>query len=318
MTRPYSSTGRKAYSRPARSLPKRYRIALALLALVLMKPVLAQTCPTGNPRVAPDSRYQVSEPVAGQFVVEDLRTGLMWKQCVQGRSGAGCATGADSLLTWSQALLAASSETHAGHSDWRLPSANELNSLVEIGCYSPAINTTIFPNTASVSVRSSTTFANAGAESFAWVASFSVGGLSFAGKSASIRVRLVRDGQGLDPFNAAGDFSPDAFSFAAQTGVPLSEPRTSASVTVSGIDTVVGIGVSGAADSAYSINGGPFMSTPSAVANGDSVVVRHTSAPTELTSVTTTLQIGALTADFVSTTFEITDELFEDRFESAP
>lgn len=273
---------------------------IGLLGLwALSTAAVAQTCPEGNPLVAPDNRYSVTEPLVGQRVVTDLVTGLMWKGCSEGQVGAGC-TGTATTHTWTQALTLADGSTHAGFSDWRLPNREELRSLVETGCFGPSINAVAFPATVSSVYWSSTTVASD--SPFAWVVIFGVGNLNNLPKSNEYQVRLVRGGQSLDPFNAAGDFTPDAFSFAPQTGVPLSDLRTSASISVSGIDTVVGIGVSGAADSAYSINGGPFVSTPGAVSNGDSVVVRHTSAAVPLASVTTTLQVGALTADFVSTT----------------
>ena len=275
--------------------------AVTVLLLGFSGPLLAQICPPNlPPPVAPDSRYAISEPLAGQQVVTDLETGLQWKQCPEGLDGPGCASGSLSAMNWQAALAAANASSHGGFTDWRLPSAVELHSLVETSCHAPAINSRVFPSSGTGAYWTSTTFAPSA--SSARVVNFAGGNLVTNGKVLSSQVRLVRGGQWLDPFNASGDFSPDAFSFPAQTGVPLSDLRTSTSITVSGIDTVVGIGVSGAADSAYSINGGPFVSSPGAVSNGDSVTVRHTSAAVPLASVTTTLQIGALTADFVATT----------------
>ncbi len=278
----------------------RYRIALTLLALVLMKPVAAQTCPAGNPLVAPDSRYQVSEPVTGERVVEDLRTGLIWKQCAQGRSGAGCATGADSTLTWTQALVAASSETFAGHSDWRLPTVNELRSLVESGCHNPAINTTAFPATASTYFWSSST--RASDASVAWIVTF-LDGILFIDDKVDVRlVRLVRGGQSLDPFNAALSFTPDPFSFTTQVDVPLNDERISNAVTLGGLTTVTGIQVAGEPGSEYRINGGAWTSALGTVVNGDTVEVRHTSAAAPASQVTSALTIGAVAATFSSST----------------
>ncbi len=276
------------------------RVALCGLLLVATQ-VHAQTCPAGNPRVAPDSRYSVTEPVPGQRVVTDLRTGLMWKQCVQGRSGAGCATGADSTLTWTEALNAANAENHAGHSDWRLPSLIELRSLIESGCHTPAINTTVFPNASSDAVRSSTTVAPT--NSGAWSVFFDDGDTFTTAKSPlGERVRLVRGGGLLDGFNSGLDFTPNSYTFAAQSDVPLSSLQTSNSVSVSGITTVTSVGISGAAGSQYRINGGEWTSAPGQISNGDLIEVRHTSAAVLATATTTTLTIGGVSANFITTT----------------
>jgi len=274
-------------------------------------PLLAQVCPPHMPPpVAPDGRYSVAEPVAGETVVTDIETGLMWKQCPEGFSGPGCASGSLLTLNFVGALAAAEGSGHAGFSDWRLPNLTELDSLVETSCFDPAINTRLFPNNGS---------GNLFAAGLYWTSTIQInnqntvgaGEISFfsgqyrfisVGSSVNRRVRLVRGGAALESFDAAGDFTPDPFEFVAQTDVPLGALRVSNAISVSGIDTPVGIGVSGAADSTYSINGGPFVSTPGAVVNGDSVVLRHTSAATPETMVTSTLRIGALSADFVTTT----------------
>jgi hypothetical protein len=276
---------------------------MGLLVLIgLSVDALAQSCPANVPRVAPDSRYSISEPVSGEFVVTDLATGLMWKRCSEGQSGATC-TGTVSTQDWTTALTLANNATHAGFSDWRLPNAEELLSLVETGCASPAINAVVFPATASVfAYWSSTTFAPSSGS--AWHVEFNRGELAtlVGPKSNNLHVRLVRGGQWLDPFAAEGDAAPDAFSLTAQTGVPLSSPRTSDPISISGLSSVTGIGVTGAAGSSYSINGGTFTNLPGAVSNGDQVRVRHTSAAVLNTPATTTLWIGGVSAEFVTTT----------------
>lgn len=275
--------------------------SVGLLALMgLSTGALAQTCPAGHPRVVPDSRYSISEPVAGEQVVTDLATGLIWKRCSEGQSGPGCATGSASAFTWTAALTQANSANHAGFIDWRLPNREELRSLVETGCFAPAINTVAFPATASSEYWSSTTVRNG--PSFASYVDFNFGILSDNDKSGSQRVRLVRGGQGLDAFGSDLDAVPDAFNLLPQVGVPRSSERTSDPVTISGLTTVTGIGVSGAADSSYSINGGPFTRQPGSVANGDVVRVRHISSTTYSSPTTTVLTIGGVTGEFVTHT----------------
>ena len=90
------------------------RSLLFLSLLSAAAPLAAQTCPAGNPMTAPDSRYTMSEPVAGEVVVTDTETGLIWKQCREGQSGAGCATGSATTMDWSAALTAANGSSFAG------------------------------------------------------------------------------------------------------------------------------------------------------------------------------------------------------------
>lgn len=191
-----------------------------------------------------------------------------------------------------------------GASDWRLPTPIELRSLLHFGGTSaPTIDATWIADTVSSSYWTAATSARV--VSTAWSASFNSGSLNASNKADIRQVRLVRGGQqGFDAFEAEGDSVPDAFTIAPQADVPLSSELTSDPVAITGLTTVTvtGIGVSGAVDSSYSINGGPFTSQPGAVANADQVRVRHTSAATFATDTTTTLIIGGVMADFVSTT----------------
>lgn len=265
----------------------------AVLAIVLAaasSPILAQNCPPGNKRVAPNSRYAISEPgPIGEQVVTDLVTGLMWKRTSEG------------FLAWADAIVEANELSFAGFDDWRLPNFIELRSLVESGCHSPAINTSAFPSLPGDFFWTSTS--NATSPNHAWMVAFSDGGTaSTVPKSQQLWVRLVRGGRSGSAFNSGNDFTPDAFAFTPQVDVPLADLRTSNTVTISGLTTPVGIAVSGEPGSQYSINSGTFTAAPGTVSNGDTVSVRHTSAAGYSTSVTTTLTIGAIGADFVTTT----------------
>ncbi|MFC1591161.1 DUF1566 domain-containing protein [Thermodesulfobacteriota bacterium] len=63
----------------------------------------------------------------GDGTVTDRATGLMWLQSDSGHLGAGD----DGALSWEQALLWAEELGYAGYSDWRLPDAKELQSIVD-------------------------------------------------------------------------------------------------------------------------------------------------------------------------------------------
>lgn len=167
-------------------------VAAAGLALILsVAPALAQTCNPAVPATAPANRYTDN----GDGTVTDIATTLMWKQCAEGLSGAGCATGAGMSINWQQALQQAqtvNSGGFAGYSDWRLPNVKELASLVEKQC-SPAINLTLFPNTLGTGFWSSSPCAFASA--YAWGVDFGHGDVGFELRNDLNSVRLVRGGQ---------------------------------------------------------------------------------------------------------------------------
>ncbi|WP_295457261.1 DUF1566 domain-containing protein [uncultured Thiodictyon sp.] len=171
---------------------------LGLAAVLLLSAVgagaVAQTCNTRIPSTAPDSRFTEH----GDGTVSDAATGLMWMQCTVGVSGVGCLNGAAATFTWQNALqqaMVANAAGVAGHTDWRLPNKNELESLVERRCYAPAINATYFPNMPPSSVVwSSSPFAYR-AYYASWYVNFGDGSVSFGVRSSTVHVRLVRGGQ---------------------------------------------------------------------------------------------------------------------------
>jgi hypothetical protein len=84
---------------------------------------------------APPNQYTVS---AGE--VTDSYTGLIWQQ-TDSSTPAGAA-----VIPWASAAATCAGLTLNGHS-WRVPSINELATLVDEGRVGPAINRTVFPNT---------------------------------------------------------------------------------------------------------------------------------------------------------------------------
>ncbi len=127
---------------------------LAAMLLFSGAGMAAATCidPSQMPSSTPDERFDD----LGNGTIRDKVTGLMWKKCIQGLSGADCTTGAAIKKSWKDALQDASSENFAGHDDWRLPNKNELFSIVESRCANPSINENIFPNVGSVNHWTST------------------------------------------------------------------------------------------------------------------------------------------------------------------
>ncbi|MCD6395010.1 MAG: DUF1566 domain-containing protein, partial [Planctomycetes bacterium] len=65
----------------------------------------------------------------GNGTVTDKATGLMWMKIDSGKLKAG--TAKDGTMNWRQALDWAENLEYAGYSDWRLPNAKELHSIVD-------------------------------------------------------------------------------------------------------------------------------------------------------------------------------------------
>ena len=123
----------------------------------------------------------------GDGTITDNATGLMW---AKDGNGAGCNNGA--TLTWNNAIDWAEGLTFATYSDWRLPNVKELQSIVDYGRVSPAIDP-VFTNTQSNFYWSSTTYA--GFSGLAWVVNFSSGNVDLDSKGSTYYVRAVRAGQ---------------------------------------------------------------------------------------------------------------------------
>ena len=107
------------------------------------------------------------------------------------------------------------------------------------------------------------------------------------------------------------DTTPNAFTFTDQAGVALSSTITSNTITVSGIDSLTPISVTGGT---YSINGGAYTSSSGTVTNGQTVTVQHTSSGANSTATNTTLNIGGVSDVFTSTTVAAAPDTTPDAF----
>ncbi|RWX48208.1 SH3 domain-containing protein [Candidatus Electrothrix aarhusensis] len=143
----------------------------------------------------------------GDGTITDTKTGLMWKRCSEGLSGKNCEKGKAEEYTWNDAVKRFKNVDYAGYSDWRLPTIDELKSLVYCskgvkdkddgecndGSERPTINQQVFPNT-SLWYWSGSPYA--GASDLAWYVNLFYGGYSnYVGRDANYAVRLVRGGQ---------------------------------------------------------------------------------------------------------------------------
>ncbi|MGM0554506.1 MAG: DUF1566 domain-containing protein [Pseudomonadota bacterium] len=183
------------------------RLLILPLLLAAVQAQSAVECTNQNQYVFPTTPTVDFELHADGTATHTL-TGLTWMRCSLGQSwdGSTC-TGTATTHTWQGALqLAADINSgvsdadndgqpgFAGHTDWRLPNRNELESIVEERCWNPAINEAVFPGTPNDWYWSSSPYAtNAGS---AWRVDFiSDDGVWISSKTSTNPVRLVRAGQ---------------------------------------------------------------------------------------------------------------------------
>ena len=141
----------------------------------------------------------------GDGTITDLKTGLMWEKLSQDGSIHDYGT----TYTWYTAFTTKiaglnAGSGFAGHTDWRLPNVNELQSLADYGLVGPAIDPAFNAScAASCTVLtcsctqsdfywSSTTYQ--GLPAYAWFVDFLDGSVGAYGKSFSVYVRGVRGG----------------------------------------------------------------------------------------------------------------------------
>ncbi len=140
---------------------KRKYLALPLLALPMLvscvnnEPMVEQRIPKdlhdktvrphsckGEHKSTPNSRFQI---ISNGNEVQDKQTGLTWQRCSLGQSWDGqTCQGTAVGYKWKEAKTQAKKLGNG----YRLPTIQELSSIIETDCDSPSINTQIFPNTA--------------------------------------------------------------------------------------------------------------------------------------------------------------------------
>lgn len=161
------------------------------LFLLLVTNAHAQTCEQEKPEVA------ATTPTA-DFILHDngtathRKTGLMWMRCslYQTWDGTTC-NGFPDSFNWQEAAQEAERVNFAGYRDWRVPTREELISIIEARCVGPAINGEVFPNTSSSRYWTSTP--NLHSDLSAWDVNFLNGYSSSYFRRLSYKVRLVRD-----------------------------------------------------------------------------------------------------------------------------
>ena len=161
------------------------RSALSILAVASLAhaALVHGACDPKRPNARPLKQYVLRGGTAF-----DRKTGLTWQRCSVGQTwedGKGC-DGAVKGTTRLQAEL-------LEHDGWRLPSIEELKTLVSTTCSRPSINETVFPG---MDVRQLYYWSRTSPrEASLYYLNFDNGTVSADGDEEPYSVRLVRTGQ---------------------------------------------------------------------------------------------------------------------------
>ena len=162
----------------------------------------------------PSRSYTV---LGGGIMVRDNITGLIWERkqnkddtkdytnphdtdntytwCNTNSNTNGGSQGSCGTNDTEDFINALNNASFGGYSDWRLPTLKELATLTDYTRYAPAINTTVFPATASYNWSYWTATTNAANAGGAWYINTYYGYDYISGKGGLYHVRAVRGGQ---------------------------------------------------------------------------------------------------------------------------
>ncbi|MBK6999788.1 MAG: DUF1566 domain-containing protein [Rhodoferax sp.] len=209
----------------------------------------------------------------GDGTVTHTPTNLTWKRCAEGQTWTGSTCSGEALRhDFDQANALTGTTSFAGMSDWRLPTEDELLSLVDYSSYGTTTNTSIFPVAPSLGFWSSSPTM----EGVAWLVRFDEGGkASFSYRGEGNAVRLVRGGPswGATEPVCTLSASPSAPVVAAGTRVALVASCTPAATRYTWSDNACP-GATGsictltpAATASYSVQGVNALTAKSAAAS---------------------------------------------------
>ncbi|ETR72611.1 MAG: hypothetical protein OMM_01584 [Candidatus Magnetoglobus multicellularis str. Araruama] len=117
--------------------------------------------------------------------ITDTCTGLVWEKHAS-----------DSIYSWENSLEFCNNKETAGFSDWRLPSKQELRTIIDYSSKNPAIDTTLFQNQKADQYWTSTS--NIASQNQAWAVNFQFAEDISDSKTTPKYVRAVRGGQPQD------------------------------------------------------------------------------------------------------------------------
>ncbi len=168
------------------------QILTAFLSVMLVAPVWAQqSCDSKQAETAPMSRFKPDSKGG----LKDTKLNKTWLRCVVGMSWNGSTCEGQSLTyNWNDAqsiIDDLNKQKVAGRGNWRMPTADELESITEKSCYKPAINLDAFPYSPQSGFWTDTTAE--GVQPRAYVIHFLNGNRYIGHKKQDWRVRLIAD-----------------------------------------------------------------------------------------------------------------------------
>ena len=127
------STSESGFPINTTATDKSWKVAGPHFVVVGAKPTAKQrdvaVCNPDIEVTRPDKRF-----IAAAGEVTDSLTKLIWRQCVEGLSGEKCSTGQAKAASQAEAVALAVTAAGAANKPWRLPSKQELASLVDRKC----------------------------------------------------------------------------------------------------------------------------------------------------------------------------------------
>jgi hypothetical protein len=172
-----------------------YGTLIGIVAVLMVAPLAAGAdgaFPSWDQQINNPNRFKVLEDFAGAAVL-DRETGLVWEQSPEGTKSK-----PTPIQDWFHAHGYCNFLTVGGRNGWRLPTIQELASLVDPTKSRPALPSGHpFSNVRSESYWSATTTARD--TEWAWHADFAFSGVFNLLKIARLHVWCVRGGQGVDP-----------------------------------------------------------------------------------------------------------------------
>lgn len=134
---------------------------------------------SANQGVSPTYTGPTQHPTyTSDYTTTDNATGLVWKSCSEGKTGATCVSGsilAAGIVPGTNACNALNSANSgngfAGRTNWRLPTMKELNTLTDFSKTSLTFDTVAFPGSANFAYWSSTPYPPSGLN--AWYVDYS-------------------------------------------------------------------------------------------------------------------------------------------------
>jgi len=109
-----------------------------LLFVIVWFEILLSGCSSNNHQDKHQSTAIITDPI----------TGLMWRRCLEGLSGNNCLKGQAHKMPYKYAIQYPNYINQSGtnrYNDWRLPTINELKTLIKEKEYEPMIDTAKFP-----------------------------------------------------------------------------------------------------------------------------------------------------------------------------